>query len=132
MLKPNPFLKMVANDIFIPNPFFPEEVKKKKEEFKRLQISVNLEETRNNLKFSHYNNIFANKISKSLILNERREKLLKDLEAKRNFVKIKEKVKNNIYQNFLKLFKNKMQKDIQIALNHIVKEKEEEDNKKNK
>ena len=132
MLKPNPFLKMVANDIFIPNPFFPEEVKKKKEEFKRLQISVNLEETRNNLKFSNYNNIFANKISKSLILNERREKLLKDLEAKRNFVKIKEKVKNNIYQNFLKLFKNKMQKDIQIALNHIMKEKEEEDNKKNK
>jgi hypothetical protein len=72
MLNPNPFLNLYNNDIIIPNPFFPKEVERKKEEFKHLRISVKLDEIRNNLKISNYNDIFAKKLSKSLTLNEKR------------------------------------------------------------
>ena len=132
-LNPNPFLNVVDNNIFIPNPFFKKEFKDKKKGLKGTQITVFIGRKRNIFDSLNYNNELKIKLSKSHGLKknnfeELKEKLRKDLEQKRKINDLKEKVRDNIYDNLLNLFGNKVKKDIKIALKQIIGDDDDIDN----
>ena len=109
------------------------ELQKKKNELKGTQVSVCIGAKRNIFDDLGYNNLKI-KLTKSqgikkMNFEELKEKLRKDIENRGRIIDLKEKVKGNIYKNLLKLFKNKINIDIKIALNKIIKEDDDIDNK---
>ena len=134
-LNPNPFLIMDDDNdnIFIPNPFFQKEFKEKKKKSKGDRITVCVGRKRNIFDSLNYNNELKIKLTKSHGLKqnnfeELKEKLRKDLEQKKKINDLKEKVRDNIYDNLLNLCKNKVRKDIRIALKQIIGDDDDIDN----
>ena len=106
---PNPlFLSNNPDNIIIPNPFYPKQLEEKKKAFKDKRILI---------KPGMYNTIvyerepeevkIKNKLSKSIKLEFRKEKYL---EAKENYLKIKEDIEDKIYKRLLDKVIKKMVK----------------------
>ena len=122
---PNPlFLSNNPDNIIIPNPFYPKQLEEKKKAFKDKRILI---------KPGMYNTIvyerepeevkIKNKLSKSIKLEFRKEKYL---EAKENYLKIKEDIEDKIYKRLLDKGKVEINKEngeidfeTQLALNII-------------
>ena len=129
---PNPFFPLEQNtDLMIPNPFYPEEAVKKKTELKTLiKGNPTLIRKSKNFSFDSKKKTSIRQIAHTSIrANKEKEKEKeKEINNKKNFLELKDKVMSHIYNKILKQTKlGKIDKETQIALDIIQEEEDEED-----